>query len=167
MTAIYALFPDPDTAQLAVENLRAAGVADGDITVISSEPFEEHEFSHRDKATWMFWIASAGAAVGLSVGYWLTTATERAWPLPTGGMPIGAMWPNLVIRFELTMLFVLLATVITLLVSARLPRRRARLYDPAISDGRILVGLEDPRVPADAIERALIVRSGISLKIIP
>ena len=27
-------------------------------------------------------------------GYWLTRTTETSWPLPTGGMPIVAMWPN-------------------------------------------------------------------------
>ena len=164
--AVYALFADPHSAQRAVENLRAAGVPDADITVISSEPFEEHEFSHRDRATWIYGIASAGGAVGLCLGYWLTSATARAWPIPTGGMPIVAMWPNLVVIFELTMLCAIVATVGTLLVTAKLPRRRPALYDPEVSNGRILVGLEDPRVPLETIERALVWRGGISLKTI-
>ena len=155
MSAVYALYPDPQTAQLAVHNLRAAGVEPADITVISSEPFEEYEFSQRDRGTWMFWMAGAGGAVGLSVGAWLARTTERSWPLQTGGMPIVAWWPNLVIVFELTMLFAILATVIALLVTAKLPRRPPRLYDRAVSDGLILVGLENPRVPLDTLERAL------------
>ncbi len=168
VNAVYALFPDPDSAQLAVQNLRAAGVPDGDITVISSEPFEEFEFSHRDKPTWIFWIAAAGGALGLCFGYFLTSMTERAWPLPTGGMPIVALWPNLVIIFELTMLFAILATVGALLITAKLPRRRPALYDPQVSDGLILVGLENPRnVSREELERALAVRRGISIKTIP
>jgi len=155
MKAVYALYPDPDAAQRAVNNLRAAGVPESDITIISSEPFEEHEFSHRDRATWMFWIAGAGGALGLTFGAWLTSFTERDWPIRTGGMPIVAWWPNLIIVFELTMLFAVLATVITLLVTAKLPRRRPQLYDPAVSEGQILVGLENPGVPIDALERAL------------
>lgn len=155
MKMVYALYADPRAAQHAVDNLRAAGVPPGEITVISSEPLEAHELSHRDKATWMFWIAAAAGALGLAFGAGLTWFTERAWPLRTGGMPIVAWWPNLIIVFELTMLFAMLATVITLLVTAKLPRRRPRLYDPAVSDGRILVGLENPRVSADALERAL------------
>ena len=160
MKAVYALYPDPDAAQTAVDNLVAAGVDQRAITVISSEPFEEHGFSRRDRNTWMFWIAGAGGLLGLVFGAWLTSMTERDWPLQTGGMPIVAWWPNLVIVFELTMLFAMLATVITLLVSARLPRRRPRLYDPAVADGRILVGLERPRMPLDTIERALSAPNG-------
>jgi hypothetical protein len=155
MSAVYALFSDPDAVQTAVEALRAHGVADRDITIVSSEPFEEHEFSHRDKPTWMFWIAGAGGAVGLSFATWLTRMTERSWPLPTGGMPIVAWWPNLVIMFELTMLCAVLSTVATLLVAAKLPGRRPPLYDPAISEGLILVGLENPTVPMDTLRHVL------------
>jgi hypothetical protein len=166
VSAIYALFSDPESAQVAVNGLRSAGVADRDITVISSEPFEAHEFFHRDKETWMFRIAGAGGAVGLAFAYWLTRTTERAWPLPTGGMPIVAMWPNLVILFELTMLFAVLSTVATLLVTARLPGRRPTLYDPAVSEGRILVGVENPSTPLDALHRALTACGG-QLKTLP
>ena len=60
MKAIYGLYADPHVAQQAVDNLRAAGVNDADITVISSEPFDHFEFGHRDAKTAMPWIA-AGA----------------------------------------------------------------------------------------------------------
>ena len=40
MSAVYALYGDPDSAQVAVDRLRAIGVPDPDIVVISSEPFE-------------------------------------------------------------------------------------------------------------------------------
>jgi hypothetical protein len=166
MSAVYALFSDPESAQVAVDRLRAAGVADRDITVISSEPFETYEFGHRDRATWMFRIAGVGGAVGLTFAYWLTRTTEQAWPLPTGGMPIVATWPNLIIMFELTMLFAVLSTVATLLVTARIPGRRPGLYDPAVSDGSILVGLENPAIPLDALERALATR-GARVKTLP
>ena len=60
MTAVYGLFPDPGSAQQAVERLRSAGVRRDEITVISSEPFEEWEFSHHGRATWMHGIAAVG-----------------------------------------------------------------------------------------------------------
>jgi hypothetical protein len=144
MKAVYALYEDPASAQRAVDNLRQAGVADADITVISSEPFEQFEFGHRDRKTAMPWIAVAGGVIGMALGSWLTSATQQAWPLKTAGMPIVAMWPNLVVIFELTMLGAIVATVGTLLVSARLPSRGGKLYDPKVSDGYILVGVEDP-----------------------
>jgi hypothetical protein len=155
VTALYALFPDPDAAQVAVDRLQREGVARNEVTVISSEPFEDHAFSRGDKATWMFWIAGAGGAAGLLFAYWLARLTELSWPLPTGGMPIVAHWPNLIIMFELTMLSAVLCTVATLLITAEIPRRRPRLYDPAVSEGKILVGVERPRVAEDVLRRAL------------
>ncbi len=159
MKAVYGLYPDPDLAQRAVENLRAAGIADADIVVISSEPFEHYEFGHRDAETSMPWIAVGGGLFGMAFGAWLTRTTQELWPLKTSGMPIVAMWPNLVVIFELTMLGVILATVITLLVAAKLPSRGGKLYDPEVSDGYILVGVENP-LDAARLELALAVGSG-------
>lgn len=154
--SVYALFADPDSAQRGVDSLRAVGVTDQEITVISSEPFEEQEFSHRERATWIYRLAGAGGALGLLSGYGLTSATERDWPLATGGMPIVSGWPNLVVIFELTMLFAILTTVAALLIAASLLRRRPSLYDTEISEGWILVGLASPRgASIDALERAL------------
>ena len=154
MSSVYALYPTADAAQRAVNNLHAAGVPDEQITIVSSEPFEEHEFANRDKVTSMGWIALAGAIIGLLAATWLTRMTELAWPLRTGNMPIVAWWPNLIVMFELTMLGGILAAVITLLVTAQLVRRRPAFYDPAVSDGQILVGVAAAGDPA-TVERAL------------
>ena len=151
MTAIYGLYDDPEVAQRAVDGLRAAGADDADIVVMSSEPFEEHAFGQRDHATWMPWIALLGGITGCSLGYWLTSATQRAWPIVTSGMPIVSPWPNLIVIFEMTMLGTIVASVVTLLVTARLPGRLPRLYDPEVSNGYILVGIARPA--ADLTER--------------
>ena len=157
MSAVYGLFSSPDAAQRAINMLHAAGVADDRITIVTGEPYEEHDFAHRDKATWMWYIAAAGGFAGLAFATWLTRMTELAWPLPTGNMPIVAWWPNLIIMFELTMLGSILATVITMFITARIPSRLPALYDPDVSDGKILVGVENPRDAAvSAIETALL-----------
>jgi hypothetical protein len=162
VSAIYALYGDAEEAQRAVDGLRAAGVAERDITIISGEPIEEYEFCQRDKATWLHWIAGAGGFAGLLVGTWLTWFAETAWPLSTGNMPIVSWWPNLIIMFELTMLGAILATVVTLLITAKIPGREPALYDPEVSDGKILVGVENPRPAAvDELERTLLA-SGIA-----
>jgi hypothetical protein len=80
--------------------------------------------------------------------------TELAWPLQTGNMPIVAWWPNLIVMFEMTMLGAILSAVATLVVTAGLGRKRPALYDPEVSDGKILVGVSDPS-DAAAVERAL------------
>ena len=104
MTAMYGLFATPELAQQAVDGLRAAGVPDREITIQSSEPLEEYEFGSRDRETVMPWIAVLGGAIGLAAGYLLTSITQQAWPINTGGMPIVTNWTNLIVIFELTML---------------------------------------------------------------
>jgi hypothetical protein len=165
MTALYGLYRDPDASQHAVDALRRAGIADRDIEVLSSEPFEDYAFSHRDKATWLFRLAGLGGLLGLAAGAALTVGTERAWPLDVGGMPIVAVWPNLVVTFELTMLGAILTTVLALFITAKLPARRSPLSDPAIADGQILVGVQHPAVAvADTMRGALEESGAVTIK---
>jgi hypothetical protein len=159
MNAVYGLYDDPHIAQQAVNNLRAAGVNDADITVISSEPFDHFEFGHRDAKTAMPWIAAGAGAFGLVASYYLLGVSQRAWPLVTSGMPIVPLWTNLIIIFEMTMLSAIIATVITLLVTAGLPSRGGKLYDPEVTDGFILVGVENAPDTA-RLESALTIAGG-------
>jgi hypothetical protein len=159
MSAIYGLYADPYVAQQAVDNLRSAGVSDRDITVISSEPFEHFEFGHRDARTAMPWIAAAAGLFGLVATYYLLGLSQMSWPLKTSGMPIVPLWTNLIIIFEMTMLSAIIATVITLLITAGLPSRGGKLYDPEVSDGYILVGVENAS-DAGPLERALAIEGG-------
>jgi hypothetical protein len=163
MSAIYALYSDPDAAQRAVNGLHAAGVAEASVVVMSGEPFEAQPFAHRDSATWLWYIACAGGLFGLLVSTWLTRMTELAWPLKTGNMPIVAWWPNLIVMFEMTMLGAILATVFTLFVTAKLPSRVPRLYDPEVTNGKILVGVENPSQPSD-VERALLAGGAVEVR---
>jgi hypothetical protein len=142
MKAVYGLYADPRVAQQAVNNLRAEGVNDAAITVISSEPFEHFEFGHRDAKTAMPWIATAAALMGMVATYYLLGASQMSWPLKTSGMPIVPLWTNLIIIFEMTMLSAIVATVITLIVTGFVGQR-GTLYDPEVSDGYILVGVEN------------------------
>ena len=167
MKAVYGLYSDGGSAQQAVNRLRAAGIADRDITVISAQPMEDYEFGQRDKDTWMWWLACLGGLIGMAVGFGLTWLTETSWPIVVGGLPIYAWWPNLIIIFELTMLGAITATVATLVVSALLPSRGSTLYDPEVTDGSILVGVENP-VPASVseLETALGAPAGARVKTI-
>jgi hypothetical protein len=154
MSAVYALYPDSDAAQRAVNGLYAAGVPEADVVVMSGEPFEHQPFAHRDSATWLWYIACLGGLIGMLFSTWLTRMTELAWPLMTGNMPIVAWWPNLIVIFELTMLGAIVATVGTLIVTGGLGCRQALPYDAAVSDGNILVGVAAPRDVA-AVQQAL------------
>ncbi|HXD75337.1 MAG TPA: quinol:electron acceptor oxidoreductase subunit ActD [Vicinamibacterales bacterium] len=141
MTAIYGLYDRPEAAQRACTGLKHAGIPSQDIAVISGEPFEAFEFMHRDHSMILFRLALIGGILGFLGAVGMVVGTEKAWPLVTGGMPIVAWYPNLVIIFEMTMLGAIVTTVISLLVTAKLPRFGKTLYDPAVADGKILVGV--------------------------
>jgi len=161
MTATYGLFEKPEAAQRAYTGLTRAGIKSRDITVVSGEPFEAFEFSHRDHSMILFRLALVGGVIGFLSAVALLLSTELAWPIVTGGMPVVAWWPNIVIIFEMTFLGAIVTTVISLLVAARLPRFGKTLYDPAVSDGKILVGVPGT---SDAIREALTSSGAIAVK---
>ena len=142
--AVYGLYDDGASAQQAVNRLRAAGLTDRQITIMSAQPMEDFEFGHIDKKNWLWWVACGGGLLGMSAAFGLTWLTEMSWPINVGGLPIYAWWPNLIIIFELTMLGAIIATVVALVVTAGLGRGGG-LYDPEVTDGQILVGVESPR----------------------
>ncbi|HKE88159.1 MAG TPA: quinol:electron acceptor oxidoreductase subunit ActD, partial [Vicinamibacterales bacterium] len=109
MKAVYGLYGSGQAAQQAVNRLRAAGVADREITIQSAQPMEDFEFGHIDDKTWMWWIACGGGLLGMATAYGLAWLTETSWPIDVGGLPTFAWWPNLIIIFELTMLGAILA----------------------------------------------------------
>ena len=141
--AIYGLYTTGQSAQEAVNRLRATGLEDRQITILSAQPMEDFEFGHIDKENWLWWIACAGGLLGMAAAFALTWVTETSWPINTGGLPIFAWWPNLIIIFEMTMLGAITATVVGLIVTAGLGRK-GDLYDPEVTDGSILVGVERP-----------------------
>jgi len=162
--AIYGLYGDGMSAQHAVNRLRAAGIADDEIVVMSAQPMEEYEFGHMGGKTRIWWIACLGGLIGMATAFGLAWLTETSWPINVGGLPIFAWWPNLIIIFELTMLGAILATVITLVVTAGLGRR-STFYDPAVSDGKILVGVANPaEAQVRDLEAALSAQHGAQVK---
>lgn len=150
LNAIYGLFPDPDSAERGMNALRAAGVAPEKMVVMSDEPFDGYTFTQADHKTPMPWFSACGGLVGGTCGFLLARFTQEAYPLITGGMPLLAPWPTAIVTYELTMFGAVATTVITLLITARLPNWRPQLYDPAVSNGRILIGVIDPSVAARA-----------------
>lgn len=129
-------------AALRRESLRLR-VKRSAIVLMSCEPLEEEGFGWEEQKTPMPWLAVLGAFVGGVCGYLLASFTQRTYPLPTGGMPIVAMWPTGIVMYELTMLGAIVTTILTFLIGAKLPDFKKRLYDPEVTNGRILVGVID------------------------
>jgi len=148
MNAIYGLFPDSNSARRAIAALRAESsrlrIKPQAIVIMSSEPLEEEGFGWEEQRTSMPWLAPLGALLGGAGGYALSAFSQRTYPLPTGGMPIVAMWPTGIIMYEMAMFGAIFATILAFLISAQLPNWGKRLYDPEVTNGKILVGVADP-----------------------
>jgi hypothetical protein len=144
LSTIYGLFPDPDSAERGMIALRDAGVNRENIVILSDEPFEEYSFGHAEPSVAMPWLAVMGGLIGGTGGYLLARVTQTAYPLVTGGMPIVAPFPTAIVTYELTMLGAVLTTIITLLITAEIPRWKQPLYDPEVSNGKILIAVIDP-----------------------
>ena len=164
MNAIYGLFPDSHSARRAVAALRAESsglhIKPQSIVIMSSEPLEEAGFGWEEQRTLLPWLAPLGGLLGGAGGYALAAFTQRTYPLPTGGMPIVAMWPTGIIMYELTMLGAILTTIVTFLVAAGLPNYGKRLYDPEVTNGKILVGISDPNRECRAELEQRLLREG-------
>ena len=142
--AIYGLFPDREGAEGAVRRLLLEGVEEDAVELISPRPIEDRTLLPKRKKSWMPWLAAAGGLLGGLGATLLVSASQRAYPIPTGKMPIVTIWANAVVVYELMMLGVIVTTVLVLLVTAGLPTRKPALYDPAVSDGKFLVAVVSP-----------------------
>jgi Protein of unknown function (DUF3341) len=149
MKALYGLYADPESAQKAVDALRAASAElkfdRQRIIIASGEPHEGYEFtdSHVTVSA-PYRYAVLGGIVGGTLGYLLTTLTQNSYPILTGGMPLAPVWTNGIIVYEMTMLGAILTTLLTLLIGAGLPNFKGVISDPEIWTGKILVGVVDP-----------------------
>ncbi len=164
MNAIYGLFPDTGSARRALAALRAAcsrlNLNPKTIVIMSSEPLEEEGFGWEEERSPMAWLAPLGAIVGAGVGYALSAFTQRSYPLPTGGMPIVAMWPTGIIMYELMMLGAILTTIVAFVVATGLPNYKKRLYDPEVTNGKILVGISELETDCRAELEQLLYQDG-------
>ena len=148
MKVLYGLYSDPEKVQVAVDTLNAATSElkfnARQIVIVSGEPHEGYDFADSHLTSLPYRWAVLGGAIGGTCGYLLTTLTQKAYPIVTGGMPIAPGWTDGIIIYELTMLGAILMTFIVLLRGARLPNFKGVIKDPEVWAGKILVGVVDP-----------------------
>lgn len=162
LKAIYGIYPGPEAAERAHTALQVTFKYFGGealaIEVVSSEAYDDYEFGRLGQRTSMAWIAALGGLVGGVAGYFLTSLTQSAYPLPTGGMPLSPHWTNGIITYELTMLGAILATLGTLAVATHVPGRVLAAGRPGRRGGQDRGGRAQP-----AGERAGGDRAGLAL----
>lgn len=138
-TSALGLFADSSAALAAAGRLKRAGYPAP--TVISPIPLESADEVLGEKKSAIKRFTFFGAVLGGASGFALAAGTAVLYLHPTGGRPIIPLPPFLVITYEMTILFGILATVIGFLVSARLPAVRERAYAPEAAVDRFAVAV--------------------------
>ncbi len=142
---ILGLFNDANAAADAGDGLKSAGVSENDFDFLTDAPYPEGAFGEREEKHRIYLFPFIGGLLGLTSGILLTSMTQVAYPLVTGGKPILSLPPMAIISYEGTMLGAILFTVLGIIFESRLPRLKMGLYDTRITEGYIgvLVNAEE------------------------
>lgn len=163
-TAVMGLYEDANYAAEAGDALQDVGLTNEDYDFLTGAPYPEGAFGEREIRHRLYVFPFVGALCGLTAGILLTSMTQMAYPLVTGGKPILSLPPMAIITYEATMLGAILFTVLGILFESRLPGFKPKLYDDRITQGYIGVHVtcEDGQV-AD-VEQALTQAGAVEVK---
>ena len=143
---IMGLFSDFEKAFAAIADIRAnkiPGVSVDDVTLKS--PIEHPEIeevlgerpSHVPKFTLM------GAVFGMTFGFLMLASAQATFLVqPQGGKAVVPLPSNLTLTYEMLILFGVLFTLASFLISARMLRKRDNLYSEMVSLDQVGVLLE-------------------------
>ena len=150
--SILGLFQQPEPAADAMDGLKEAGFELGTFDVLTGTPYPEGAFGEHVPQHRLFRYPAFGAIIGFTLAVFLTSVTQLAYPLVTGGKPILSIFAMLIIMYEMTMLAGVIATVIGIVIESRLPNMKPGIYDTRITEGwiGIVVTFDDDSRVADA-----------------
>ncbi len=162
--SVLGLYQKAEYAAEAGDALQAVGFSNEDYDFLTGAPYPEGAFGERHVSHRLYVFPFVGALCGLTAGILLTSMTQMAYPLVTGGKPILSLPPMAIVTYEGTMLGAILFTVLGILFESRLPRPSLGLYDDRITDGYIgvIVTCEDDQV--DRVEHALTQAGAVDVK---
>ncbi|HCG90959.1 MAG TPA: hypothetical protein DEZ08_03875 [Dehalococcoidia bacterium] len=134
---VLGLFQDANQAADAGDALKESGVSENDVDFLTDCPYPEGAFGEREEPIRLFLFPFIGGLIGFVGGLMITSMTQMAYPLITGGKPILSLPPMAVVMYEGTMLGAILFTVIGVIFESRLPHKMTEAYDERVSQGYI------------------------------
>jgi hypothetical protein len=147
---LLGIFDATERVAAAMRGLRASDFASRDLTVLSSVPYPEGTFGDESEPHRLYVFPFVGAACGFAVGLLLTVGTQLAYPMVTGGKPLLAIPPMLIILFEATLLGAILLTVAGVIFESRLPEFVDVPHDARISEGYLGLAVRGDTREAEA-----------------
>ena len=139
--SVLGLFTDENVAADALDALGAQGYSAGEYEILTGTPYPEGTFGEAEPVHKLYRWPLVGAVCGFIIGLILTSGTQLAYPLVTGGKPILSIPPMAIIMYEGSMLGAIIFTVIGIIFESRLPRLFMGAYDTRITEGYIGVAV--------------------------
>ncbi len=135
--ALLGLFGDANSAADAGEALQQTGLTNEDFDFLTGAPYPEGAFGERHQSHRLYIFPLIGALIGMTTGIILTSMTQMAFPLVTGGKPILSLPAMAIPTYEGTLLGAILFTIVGILFESRLPNLKLGLYDDRITEGYV------------------------------
>ena len=136
---LLAVFNDIDPAADAIEKLHEMGITDENINVISGVPVAHKMLGRPHPWTNVSRLSLGGAISGFIFGIFLNFGTPMLYNVRVGGQFYTPVPPGLIITFEMTMLFAMLATFLGVFLDSYFPNYRPLEYVGEVSNGKIAV----------------------------
>jgi len=154
---LLAVFSDLEPAADAIEQLRALGVHDDCMNVISGIPVTEAMLGRPHQWTNVPRLAAGGSIVGFLGAAFLVFVSPYLYPVPiqVGTQAFVPGPPAVVVLFELTMLGMLLSTFLGVFLDSYFPNYRPMEYVKEVSDGKIAVFFICPGENCDKFTKAM------------
>ena len=152
---LLALFEEVNRTALAVDKLRALGIDNEHVNVISGTPITEAMLGRPHQWTNVPRLAMGGAFGGMLIGIFFAFGTPALYPIYVGGQPLFPVPPSVVVLFEMTMLGIMLSTFLGVFLDARFPSYSPKVYVPEISDGYIALLIDCPAEMEDEVKKAM------------
>ncbi|MDH5488306.1 MAG: DUF3341 domain-containing protein [Rhodospirillaceae bacterium] len=143
---IFGLFADFEQAFEVIAGIRryeVPGITVDDVRIKSPIEHPEIEDVLGERPTNIPKFAFVGGLFGLIFGFFFLAGAQANFTVqPQGGKPVITIPSNLVLAYEMLILFGVLATLIGFIIGARLMRKRGPFYDHAVSLDQIGIVVE-------------------------
>ena len=157
--AIMGTFIFEEDFLVAAKNLQSSGF--NNISLLSPVPLEEaQEVLGLGKSSPVRHFSLAGAIIGAISGFAMAVGTALVFILPTGGRAIITLPPYLIITYEMTILFGVLATLLGFYFISGLPAWHDRPYLSSASIDRFVVVVKGAAADQAAKAEAIIQQAG-------
>ena len=154
---LLAVFADLDPAADAIDQLRALGLSNDSMSVISGVPVTESMLGRPNQWSNVPRIAFGGSILGTCAAAFLVFIAPYWYPYPiqVGTQAYVPGPPSVVLFFELTMLGMLLSTFLGVFLDSSFPNYRPLEYVKEVSDGKIAIFFTCPTDSRDKFTKAM------------